>query len=76
MTVNRPVPLAISVPVEMVTFDAPSGAVPAIVSVAVRCVASITEMALAVTPVLLKVTAGAAWVKWVREPVMATPVSV
>ncbi len=37
---------------------------------------SVTEMALATIPVLLKVRTGVAWVKCVKVPVIATPVSV
>jgi len=58
VTVNRLLPVATSLPVVTVTLLAPKAAVGVIVKVAVRWVASVTTMALAVTPGLLNVTAG------------------
>jgi len=58
VTVNRLLPVATSLPVVTVTLLAPKAAVGVIVKVAVRWVASVTTMALAVTPGLLNVTEG------------------
>src|ERR1035438_9685176 len=55
VTVNLPLPVATSLPVVTVTLLAPVAAPAAIVRVAVRWVASVNVMALAVTPVLLNV---------------------
>ena len=74
VTVNRLLPVATSLPVVTVTLLAPKAAVGVIVKVAVRWVASVTTMALAVTPGLLNVTAGVPDVKCVNWPVMTTPV--
>ena len=56
-TVNRLLPVAVSVPVVTVTLDRPVDAPAAMVIVAVRCVASVIEILLAVTPALLNETA-------------------
>src|ERR1035441_155956 len=71
VTVNLPLPVAISLPVVTVTLLAPVAAPAAIVRVAVRWVASVNVMALAVTPVLLNVTVELA-VKCVNCPVITT----
>jgi hypothetical protein len=51
-TVNRFAAVAVSVPVVTITLLAPVAALAAIVIVAVRWVGSVTEMLLAVTPLL------------------------
>src|SRR5437870_1616521 len=56
VTVNRLLPVAVSAPVVTLTLERPKAALAAMVTVAVRWVASVTEMLLAVTPGLLNET--------------------
>ena len=72
---NRLLPVATSLPVVTVTLLAPKAAVGVIVKVAVRWVASVTTMALAVTPGLLNVTVEVPATKCVNWPVICTPVN-
>ena len=66
LTLNRLAPVATSLPVVTVTFDAPVDAPTAMVSVAVRWVASVTLIAEAVMPLLLKETVEVPDAKWVN----------
>jgi hypothetical protein len=76
VTVKRLLPVALSPPVVTVTFDAPIEAPAAMVTVAVRCVASMTEMLLAVIPGLLNVTDDDPAAKCVNCPVICTALRV
>ena len=75
LTVNPPASDAASCPVFAVTVCPPVGVVGPMARLAVRWVASVTEMLLAVMP-LPKFNWLVPCAKWVKLPTIATPVSV
>ena len=69
---NAFVPVTTSLPVVTTTFPAPVAAVAEIATVHARCVASATDILLAVTPVVAKLTVVVPLAKCVFAPTIVT----